>query len=70
MRSLQRLVAEQELRVLARVDVVGDDADAVAVAQGKAQLAHQRGLSRADGPPIPTRSAGLLIINVLRYRAV
>ena len=45
----QRAGARQNQRVLLGVDVVGDGADFVAVAEGFAQRLHQRGLARADG---------------------
>jgi len=44
----ERLVAGQELGVLAREDVVGDDGDVVVVAQRAAQRQQQRRLAAAD----------------------
>ena len=45
----ERVVADEELRVLLRVDVVGDHRDLVAIAQRLAQGERQRGLAGADG---------------------
>ncbi len=44
----QRAGAHQDQRVLLGVDVVGDGADVVAVAEGLAQRLHQRRLAGAD----------------------
>ena len=44
----ERFVAHQELRVLLGVDVVGDDAELVFVAQRAAQRQRQRGLAGTD----------------------
>jgi len=44
----QRLAADQEFSVLARIDIVGDHRDIEPVAQALAQQIHQRGLARAD----------------------
>ena len=49
----QRVVADQELGVLAREDVVRDDAEAVVAPQAPAELEQERGLAAADGPPMP-----------------
>ncbi|MEI9992468.1 MAG: hypothetical protein WDM86_20845 [Rhizomicrobium sp.] len=46
----QRAGAREELGVLARVDVVGDRGDVVALAHRLAEPVHQRGLARADRP--------------------
>ena len=46
----QRAGAHEDQRVLLGVDVVGDGADVVAVAEGLAQGLHQRRLAGADGP--------------------
>ena len=49
----QRLTAHEELHVLFREDVVGDHAQAVAVAHRLAQAVDQRRFSRADGSADP-----------------
>src|SRR4029077_19225961 len=45
---VEGLVSDEKLRVLAREDVVGDDAEAVRAAQPLAEREHQRGLAAAD----------------------
>ena len=44
----QRLAAHEKLHVLAREDVVGDDAELVVVAHALAQRVDERRLARAD----------------------
>ena len=46
----ERAVPDQELGVLAREDVVRDDAEAMLVPQAPAELEQQRRLAAADGP--------------------
>ncbi len=71
----QRLVADQELLVLARKDVVGDCSNVVLVAQGAAEGEEERRLARADGaadadgegalPPVAARVVGEVALRVL-----
>lgn len=42
-------VADQELGVFVRKDVVGDGGDGVGVAEGAAEFVHQGGFAGADG---------------------
>ena len=44
----QRLAAHEKLHVLAREDVVGDDAEPIALAHRLAQRVDERGLARTD----------------------
>ncbi len=44
----QRAGAREELRILARVNVIGDRSDLEAIAEGPAKSVHQRGLAGTD----------------------
>ena len=57
----QRLAADEELHVLAREDVVGDHAEAVAVAHRLAQRVDERRLAGADRPADPDPEGRFLI---------
>ena len=59
---VERLVAHEKLGVLAREDVVGDDAEAVRVAQRAAEREHQRRLAAADGPADADREAARAVV--------
>jgi hypothetical protein len=71
----QRLVADQELLVLARKNVVGDRSNVVLVTQGAAEGEEERRLARADGaanaygegalPPVAARVVGEVALRVL-----
>lgn len=47
--GFKRVMADQELGVLAGEDVVGDGAEVQLIAEGEAQLEHECGLAAADG---------------------
>src|SRR5262245_988209 len=59
---VERLVADQELRVLAREDVVRDDAEAVRAAERLAEREHQRRLAAAHGPADADREAARAVV--------
>mmetsp|Transcript_10491 Transcript_10491/g.27890 ORF Transcript_10491/g.27890 Transcript_10491/m.27890 type:complete len:256 (+) Transcript_10491:397-1164(+) len=61
----QRLVAREELAILAGEDVIGHDADRVPFAQAAAQLQHERRLAGADGTADPDREGALVEVAIL-----
>jgi hypothetical protein len=68
-RLLQRLVANQKLRVFFRENVVRHDRDVVRRAQKTAELQHQRRLSAADGAADPDRERALLVVALFQRLA-
>jgi hypothetical protein len=67
---VERLVADQELGVFAREDVVGDDAEAVGAAKLLAERQHQRGLAAADRAADADREAARRVVARERHVAL
>src|SRR5262249_59416921 len=66
----ERLVALEELGVLAGEDVVGDDAEAHPIAERAAQRQDERGLAAADGAADADGEGAAAEVAAARRRAV
>ena len=66
----ERAMPVEELGVLAREDVVGDDAEAHAIAQRAAEREDERGLAAPDGSANADREGALRVVATARGLAV